>query len=156
MHCPITGEPIDPSVSIEQDGKTIYFCCKGCIAKYKANPAKYADALRPAAGLVAYAKFAKDDLVLSATALDKGVLKRSETKTVEYNGLTYFVSGDKAAETFKADPAKYAKALRDDMVKRIGASQAFTCSMHPDIVRAGAGTCPLCSMKLQPVKPSNP
>lgn len=43
--CPVSHKPIDPDVSIESEGKTVEFCCKGCIGKYKADPEKYAAAL---------------------------------------------------------------------------------------------------------------
>ena len=39
--CPIMGEPIDASVTIVHDGKTIAFCCKDCIPEFKKDPAKY-------------------------------------------------------------------------------------------------------------------
>ena len=35
--CPIMGEPINKKLFVEQDGKRIYVCCTGCIAKVKAN-----------------------------------------------------------------------------------------------------------------------
>jgi YHS domain-containing protein len=28
---------------LNTDDGPVYFCCKGCAAKYKANPAKYAE-----------------------------------------------------------------------------------------------------------------
>lgn len=31
----------DSSPKAEHDGKTYYFCCSGCAAKFKADPAKY-------------------------------------------------------------------------------------------------------------------
>ena len=31
---------------------------------------------------------------------------------------------------------------------------AYSCPMHPEVVQAGAGTCPKCGMKLDP-KPGN-
>jgi len=42
--CPVTGETIakgDAAGSMEYKGKTYYFCCAGCIAKFKADPEKY-------------------------------------------------------------------------------------------------------------------
>ncbi len=39
--CPVSGDPIDPEVTIVQDGKTVAFCCKGCIDDFKKDPAKY-------------------------------------------------------------------------------------------------------------------
>ena len=34
--------------------------------------------------------------------------------------------------------------------------QAWTCSMHPEIVRAEPGKCPICGMKLKPRAPKAP
>lgn len=43
--CPVSGKPTDSEVFTEVDGKKVYFCCKGCVGKYKSDPAKYAVAL---------------------------------------------------------------------------------------------------------------
>jgi YHS domain-containing protein len=45
VRCPVTGEPADPKVAIETDGKKVSFCCKGCVEKYQADPKKYATKL---------------------------------------------------------------------------------------------------------------
>jgi len=39
--CPVMGGPIDKSKFVDCDGKRIYVCCGGCIAKIKKDPAKY-------------------------------------------------------------------------------------------------------------------
>jgi P-type Cu+ transporter len=44
MVCPVTGEDADPDVSYVYEGKTYYFCCKGCVAKFKKEPTKYVKA----------------------------------------------------------------------------------------------------------------
>jgi YHS domain-containing protein len=31
----------DSSPKVEHNGKTYYFCCSGCVAKFKSDPAKY-------------------------------------------------------------------------------------------------------------------
>jgi len=41
MVCPVTGEDADPDVSYTHNGKTYYFCCAGCITRFKKDPAKY-------------------------------------------------------------------------------------------------------------------
>jgi len=43
--CPVTNEPVDKKFFVESKGQKIYVCCKGCIGKYKRDPAKYASAL---------------------------------------------------------------------------------------------------------------
>jgi len=40
--CPVTDEPINLSVSTPTDEGPVFFCCDGCIPKYKADPAKFA------------------------------------------------------------------------------------------------------------------
>ena len=46
LHCAITDEAItnakDAAGSHVVNGKTYYFCCPGCVTKFKADPAKYA------------------------------------------------------------------------------------------------------------------
>jgi Cu+-exporting ATPase len=46
LHCAITDEAIasakDAAGSEVFNGKTYYFCCPGCVTKFKADPAKYA------------------------------------------------------------------------------------------------------------------
>jgi Cu+-exporting ATPase len=42
--CPVSGEEFvvtAASPKVEHQGKTYYFCCGGCDAKFKADPAKY-------------------------------------------------------------------------------------------------------------------
>jgi YHS domain-containing protein len=43
--CPVSGDPIDKKVSIDYQGKKVYFCCTACVAPFKADPNKYADKL---------------------------------------------------------------------------------------------------------------
>lgn len=45
--CPVSGEEFvvtASSPSAEYDGKTYYFCCPGCDAKFKADPKKFLNA----------------------------------------------------------------------------------------------------------------
>lgn len=50
--CPVSGDTLGgdmgPPVPYADGGKTIEFCCKSCVKKYKANPAKYAAAVQKA------------------------------------------------------------------------------------------------------------
>jgi len=39
--CPVMGGKVDKSKFVDVNGKRIYVCCGGCIAKVKANPSKY-------------------------------------------------------------------------------------------------------------------
>jgi len=33
--CPITGEPIDKKLSVDYEGRRVYFCCDHCVDKFK-------------------------------------------------------------------------------------------------------------------------
>ena len=40
--CPVMeGNPIDPNIYVEYQGKKVYFCCASCKATFLANPEKY-------------------------------------------------------------------------------------------------------------------
>jgi len=39
--CPVMGEPIDPRVYVDHEGRRIYFCCEMCKATFAKDPAKY-------------------------------------------------------------------------------------------------------------------
>jgi Cu+-exporting ATPase len=44
---PVCGMSVDPAkaaASIEHEGRTYYFCSKGCAKTFSADPGKYADA----------------------------------------------------------------------------------------------------------------
>jgi YHS domain-containing protein len=33
--CPVSGEPVDSSIFVENEGRKVYFCCEHCKEKYK-------------------------------------------------------------------------------------------------------------------------
>lgn len=43
--CPIMGGAVETDIYADANGKRVYFCCKGCIAEFKKDPAKYIDKL---------------------------------------------------------------------------------------------------------------
>jgi uncharacterized membrane protein len=44
--CPVLpDEPIDPGISLDYQGTTVYFCCQRCRRQFEQNPGKYAAAL---------------------------------------------------------------------------------------------------------------
>ncbi len=74
----------------------------------------------------------------------------------EHGGATIRFCSAGCRTKFLADPARY---LSEPAKKTPGSPQpavaaapsgAWTCPMHPEIVRAGPGTCPICGMALEP------
>src|ERR1035438_3035100 len=39
--CPVEGDKVDPAIHVDYKGRTIYFCCKDCPAKFNKDPEKY-------------------------------------------------------------------------------------------------------------------
>lgn len=134
VHCPVTGKAIDAKQSFQYQGKTVYFNSPEALAKFKADPAKYAAALRPEAGLVARGGTADDDLFLVLASDGKTQLgKRKDLKATAYEGKSYLLRGDDGLKAFQADPARYAKALDTEMKKRSAAEK-------PSAAGTGGGT----------------
>jgi len=47
--CPVSGEELasqEAPVKLDYKGKTVFLCCKDCVAQFKKNPAKYAAKLK--------------------------------------------------------------------------------------------------------------
>jgi Cu+-exporting ATPase len=86
----------------------------------------------------------------------------------DYQGTEYFFCALGCREKFKSNPDRYLNptpvplvgiqtsrqpsSSSDSEVKpgEIGSSSEYTCPMHPEIVRAAPGACPLCGMALEP------
>lgn len=45
VKCPVSGKPINPTASVEYEGKKVYFCCPNCPKAFEANPAKFLEKL---------------------------------------------------------------------------------------------------------------
>ncbi len=39
--CPVMGGKINKAIFVDHGGKRVYLCCKGCIAEFGKDPAKY-------------------------------------------------------------------------------------------------------------------
>src|SRR5262249_31947085 len=63
------------------------------------------------------------------------------------NGVTYHFCGAGCVERFRADPERF---LAPPAAQTAPIVAEYTCPMHPEIVRPGPGTCPICGMALEP------
>ena len=69
-------------------------------------------------------------------------------------GHTYYFCGKSCLEKFRADPERFlAKTEALAVEAPVGApfEGKWTCPMHPEVVRDGPGSCPLCGMALEPM-----
>ncbi len=89
--------------------------------------------------------------------------------THEHDGVTYHFCSNGCRTKFAADPEKYLKAeparahaghhhghgAGATIPAAVPAPDAkWTCPMHPEIVRDGPGSCPICGMALEPMTPT--
>jgi Cu+-exporting ATPase len=66
-------------------------------------------------------------------------------------GQSYRFCSARCAEKFRADPQRY---LAPAPASSAPAGAQYTCPMHPEVVRDGPGSCPICGMALEPITPS--
>jgi len=76
-----------------------------------------------------------------------------DARSAEHAGHTYYFCSAKCRETFLADPLRYLEPQDAPPVEAPAGTQ-WTCPMHPEIVRDGPGSCPICGMALEPMTPS--
>ena len=67
--------------------------------------------------------------------------------TADFEGKTYYFCGAGCLRKFEANPLQY---LQPKPVTPIAVKGDYTCPMHPEIVRSGPGSCPICGMALEP------
>src|SRR5271165_2981467 len=166
---PVCGMNVNPATAKhvhEHAGKTYYFCCAGCVEKFKANPQGYLNPPAPkSSGLVTLGMPAPKP---AAAAQMLGVTisraPQADTKP-EVQGPRFEVESRKPKS---ASPISYVcpmcpevreskpgacpscgMALEPDMP--IAATRTeYTCPMHPEVVRDQPGSCPICGMALEP------
>jgi len=81
----------------------------------------------------------------------------------EHEGRTYLFCGAGCLQKFQREPERYLKPPGAEAPPPPTAppGATWTCPMHPEIVRDGPGSCPICGMALEPMtvsaeEPDNP
>ena len=72
----------------------------------------------------------------------------------EHAGHAYHFCSSSCREQFIADPAHYLAPVPAATASPVASAASWTCPMHPQIVRDGPGSCPICGMALEPMTPS--
>jgi P-type Cu+ transporter len=70
-----------------------------------------------------------------------------------YDGRNYFFCSARCRERFTAEPVRYLTPSAVDS-PTAAKEPRWTCPMHPQIVRAAPGSCPICGMALEPMLPA--
>jgi Cu+-exporting ATPase len=75
---------------------------------------------------------------------------------LEHGGTSFFFCNPRCLEKFRAEPERYlggAPASPPPPPAAGVTPRRYTCPMHPEVVRDGPGTCPICGMALEPMEP---
>ncbi|MDQ3219571.1 MAG: heavy metal translocating P-type ATPase [Acidobacteriota bacterium] len=155
---PICGMTVDPATaagSYNHDGRTYYFCSKGCLQKFIAQTEGV-----PASGLVQIETGKETVKHEEMTATPKGsfidpvcgmsVEPETSAGKHEYNGETYYFCSTGCLNKFKQDPKSFLEKKKAENIAAENEGVEYTCPMHPEIVQIGPGSCPKCGMALEP------
>jgi YHS domain-containing protein len=100
-NCPVMGDEIDSSAYTDIQGQRVYFCCKMCDKKLRADPEKY---FKKAAEQGVLFENVQKLCPVTGKAIDKRFF-------VDHVGRRVFFSDDTCAAQFAKDPATYLKKL---------------------------------------------
>jgi Cu+-exporting ATPase len=70
----------------------------------------------------------------------------------DYKGTTYYFCNPSCLVRFKKDPESYLEPPEERPAPAMPprGTVEYTCPMHPEIVKDGPGSCPICGMALEP------
>ncbi len=140
---PVCGMSVDPAkaaATAEHAGKTYYFCCGSCAAKFRADPEKYLNAKRPGHAT---------PLIQLGSATKPAATKPAAAASAK--PAVYLCPMDPGVRQNHSGPCpKCGMALEPDVPSTLATRIEYTCPMHPEIVREQAGACPKCGMALEP------
>ncbi len=128
---PVCGMNVNPSTAKhthEHAGKKYYFCCGGCLEKFKADPAKY----------------------LAAPSAAAPATQPQHTNLEGQNPMYYVCPMCPEVRETKPVPCPSCGMALEPENPLHTMRTEYTCPMHPEIVRAEPGSCPICGMALEP------
>ncbi|MBP9110597.1 MAG: heavy metal translocating P-type ATPase, partial [Pyrinomonadaceae bacterium] len=142
--------------TFNHEGKTYYFCSKGCLQKFIAQTQNV-----PASGPVEIGREQKETVShgdMKATAGGEfvdpvcGMTVEPETSAGKYDlgGETYYFCSTGCLNKFKQNPASFLQEKKEKILGAESLGVEYTCPMHPEIVQIGPGSCPKCGMALEP------
>jgi len=102
--CPVTGEAASYFVSAQTADGPVYFCCKGCVKKFKKNSAKYATGVERQRAVLAKLPKVQVTCPVSGETVDPEV-------TLDHNGEKVAFCCKKCRDKFKSYTGRFAAKL---------------------------------------------
>ncbi len=102
--CPLMDKEIDKESYADYEGKRIYLCCDGCLARFKSNPQKAIKKLEDQGITVADTDevTTQKSCPINGDSIDKNYFGDHDFKRI-------FFCSDKCKKKFKKNPQKYLK-----------------------------------------------
>ncbi len=150
---PVCGMNVNPATAKhvhDHAGKKYYFCCAGCVDKFKANPQSYLN--KPASsGLVMLGMPAAP----KAAPAHRGPLTQlqpvpSPAPSSPAAAPAYVCPMCPEVRESKPGACPSCGMALESDVPFSATRTEYTCPMHPEIVRTEPGSCPICGMALEP------
>ncbi len=148
---PVCGMNVNPASAkhvYEHAGKKYFFCCAGCVEKFRADPGKYLNKPQPGAlvtlGMPSSTKFASPAQGSVAAVAIQPAPKPATT------GPAYVCPMCPEVRESKPGPCPSCGMALEPDVPAAASHTEYTCPMHPQIVRSEPGSCPICGMALEP------
>jgi len=155
---PVCGMNVNPATAKhvhEHYGKKYYFCCAGCVEKFKANQQGYLN--KPAqasSGLVMLGMpaAAKPASPAPSHAVTTGPAPevRGPKSGVPSRPAYVCPMCPEVRETKPVPCPSCGMALEPDVPLAAATRTEYTCPMHPEVVGSEPGLCPICGMALEP------
>ena len=127
--CAMTVDPAAGKPQAEYAGRIFHFCSTSCQGKFTASPERYLKATDPVCGM----------------QVDRAAARHF----LRHEGQGFYFCSARCAERFAAAPHVFLGDRPAAAPARAGTK--YTCPMHPEIVRDGPGSCPICGMALEPM-----
>ena len=125
--CGMSVQPAQGSAMVNHAGKTYFFCCAGCAAKFRGEPEKYLTPRTPSPS------------------------DSRDPKTLAAQKSSFICPMDPEVLAERPGPCpKCGMALEPALPLPPSTRVDYTCPMHPEIVRDAPGSCPICGMALEP------
>ncbi|MEO8360558.1 MAG: heavy metal translocating P-type ATPase [Vicinamibacteria bacterium] len=146
MKDPVCGMTVDPATakwSHQHEGSSHYFCSKGCLTKFAADPELYLKGTPSPSAMTDPAGQTFVPIQL------KPRVRPISTPAPQPAGYVCPMDPDVRAD--KPGPCpKCGMALEPAEMTAPKDQTEYVCPMHPEVVRSEPGACPICGMALEP------
>ena len=163
--CGMTVQPATAAGSYVHAGKTYYFCCQGCLEKFRVDPARYVSPATVTSPPVPRQFGGKSLPMLGGSSSGNvvtGVIDPVCGMTVnpataagsfDYQGTTYSFCCQGCLTKFRADPQRYLAPSSSKSMASVTPpppGTKYVCPMCPEVLEEKPVPCPKCGMALEP------